>query len=247
MFHLETALLYCGLLPSEGAVRNKSIGSHCLHPNAARILHQYVALGMSTEPMDSFEELDDRVIACLESNRDSIGVSLDLQEDDFIVLQPAEVRPMSLMQEECHPWLQHVTMASAEEVMSFENVTKLRLTALAEVVAVLGARHRRSDRKFAGIYDSAAKSILAEAGNSNGKIVGVEQFLQLTTMGATGAYVAAPPPKPAKETPSRGQDRVEQETQRDLWLQTVVSITQCFAPQIIEWWMATRFPRVRGA
>jgi hypothetical protein len=118
--------------------------------------------------------------------------------------------------------------------VSYENVTKLRLTALAEVVAVLGARHRRSDRKFAGIYDSAAKSILAEAGNSNGKIVGVEQFLQLTTMGATGAYVAAPPPAPSRETPTRANDRLEQETQRDLWLQTVMSITQCFAPQIIE-------------
>ena len=30
---------------------------------------------------------------------------------------------------------------------------------------------------------------------------------------------------------------------KGLWSQTVVSITQCFAPQIIEWWVATKFPR----
>ena len=64
-------------------------------------------------------------------------------------------------------------MASAEEVISYETITKMRVTALVGVVAVLGARHRRNDRRLAGVYDSAAKPILAGAGNSNGKIVGV--------------------------------------------------------------------------
>ena len=121
-----------------------------------------------------------------------MGVPLGLQGGDFVALQPAEARPVPFMQEECHPWPQHVTMASAEGVISFERVTKMRVAALAGVVAVSGARHRRSDRRFAGVCDSAAKPVLAGAGGSNGKIVGVGQFLQMTTMGATGACVASP-------------------------------------------------------
>ena len=244
--HLEAALAVFGVIPEDGRVLRCAIGTHSFHPSASRLIHKAVEMGMSMEPVESLDALDDRVVALLKEKHATLGNAFTLCEDDFFRVEQVAATVFRRSEEDPHRWMQHLSLDLLALGEVVESTTIRRSNVWCEIVAVLGPRVRKQDRKLAGVLDTSAKGVLQEAGNT---VTGLRIVLEYLAMWESRNYVIAPRPVQDKdgETDARKEQRQivfdERDECRSVWVEEVDAMALAFAPQLVEWWMSTRFPK----
>jgi hypothetical protein len=244
--HLEAALAVFGVIPEDGSVLRCAIGTHSFHPSASRLIHKAVEMGMSMEPVESLDALDDRVVALLKEKHATVGNAFTLCEDDFFRIEQVAAIVFRRSDEDPHGWLRHVTLDLLALGETVESTTIRRSNAWCEIVAVLGPRARKQDRKMAGVFDTSAKGVLQEAGDT---VTGLRVVLEYLAMWESRNYVVAP--RPLQDIDGENATRKEQrqlvfderDEFRTVWMEEVGAMALAFAPQLVEWWVSTRFPK----